>query len=188
MEKREVLRPYKKQRLAFEGVLINIIQPNKKNSYLYGLVFASLYAANENIQLDHAVIEMDKASFAKSKLEMFKRYRFTAQVGVYQKTGPILGVPVLQECFMLQYINAAKITEETESQIEQPTVYTQTRIQNILHSKSKTAQLRYTREQLIEIVTTMPNDGSVEQFMCVYTRSHQVVKVDSSEIIRTVYQ
>lgn len=188
MEKRSALRPYKKQRLSFEGVLLHVIPPNKKNSYTHGLVFGSLYAPNEDIELDHAVIEVDNGTFVLNKFELFNRYTFTAKVALYRKTGPIMGIPVQQECFMLEQINPNKIQLVEESRLVQPTLYIETRMRNILASKSQVAQVRYTEEELLDIVTTMPNDGSVEQFMSVYTKSHQVVKIDSGEIIKAVYQ
>lgn len=188
MEKRSALRPYKKQRLLFEGVLIHVIPPNKKNGYTHGLVFGSLYAPNEDIQLDHAVIEIDKGTFVYNKFELFKRYSFTAKVTSYHKTGPIMGIQVKQECFMLEHINPNRIEKIEESRIAQPTLYIQTRIRNILASKCENVQVRYTEEQLNEIVTTMPNDGQVEEFMSVYTKSHQIAKVDAFDIIKAVYQ
>lgn len=188
MDKRSALLPYKKQRLSFEGVLLHIIPPNKKNRFTHGLVFGSLYAPNEDVELDHAVIEVDHGTFVFNKFELFKRYTFTAKVSIYRKTGPIMGIPVQQECCMLEQINPNKIQQVEESSLTQPTLYTRTRIRNILASKSQTAQVRYTEEQLHDIVTTMPNDGQVEEFMSVYTKSHQVVKIDSNDIIKAVYQ
>lgn len=188
MNKREVLRPYKKQRLSFEGVLIHVIPPDRKNNYLHGLVFASLYAPNEQIELDHAVIEMDRQGFAQSKLELFKRYQFTAKVSTYHKPGPIMGISVQQECFMLQQINAKKITQIETSRLTQPTEYIRTRMNNVLLSKNTQAIVRYTEEQLMDLVTSMPNDGTVEEFMNVYTRSHQIAKVNAHDIVRAVYQ
>lgn len=200
MDKRELLRPYKKQRLGFEGVLIHIIQPNKKNNMTYGLVFASLYAPNEGIELDHAVIEMERATYNQinikpytpgspsPRLDCFKRYTFTAKVNSYYKTGRIIGTPVQQECFMLQDINPLRLKITDESQLIQPTLYTQTRINNVMLSKTDVAKVRYTEDQLNEIVTTMPNDGTVEEFISVYTRSHHASKFDAFDIIDIVYQ
>lgn len=188
MEKRSALRPYKKQRLFFEGVLIHIILPNKKNGYTHELVFGSLYAPNEQVELDHAVIAIDNGTFQLNKFELFKRYTFTAKVAIYRKTGPIMGIPVQQECCMLEQINPNKIHMVETSHLTQPTLYIQTRIRNILSSKSETAQMRYSKDELLDIVTTRPNDGSVEQFMSVYTKSHQVAKIDAFDIIKVVYQ
>lgn len=188
MDKRSALQPYKKQRLLFEGVLVHAIEPNKKNGYTYGLVFASVYAPNEDIELDHVVIQMDKGSFKLNRFTLFKRYEFTAKVTTYWKPGPIMGVLVQQECCMLEQINVNKIHMIEESQLTQPTLYIRNRVRNILASKCEDVQVRYTETQLFDILTTTPNDGSVEEFMNVYTKSHQIAKVDAFDIQKVVYQ
>lgn len=185
MDKREVLRPYKKQRLGFEGVLVHIMQPNKRNGYTFGLVFASVYAPNEQIEIDHVVIEMDRASFGLTRLELFKRYGFTAKVSAYQKAGPILGILVQQECFMLEKINPKKMVELEESKIPQPTEYIKTRIKNVMLCKH--TPVEHTEEELVTMVQNMPNDGRVEEFMNEYTRRYQGKKVDSFDIIQAIY-
>lgn len=57
-KRREILKPYVGLRLNFEGVLVNINHANKRNGYHCGLVFASIYAKNEILELDHAVIKI----------------------------------------------------------------------------------------------------------------------------------
>ncbi|MEK4529773.1 hypothetical protein NST38_30685 [Paenibacillus sp. FSL H8-0104] len=60
MDTREELRPYRNRKLHFEGVLIDVIQPNsqnKLNSLTYGLVFGSVYAPNEKTVLPVSLIQ-----------------------------------------------------------------------------------------------------------------------------------
>lgn len=184
MDTREVLRPYKKQRLGFEGVLVDIIAPNKRNGHAYGLVFASVYAPNEKIELDHVVIQMDKVSFRKAELNLFARYYFTASVAAYFKPTYIIGAVALQENFMLQDINLNKLRELGESQMHQPTMYVMTRINNILLCKG---ELRHTEDDLIKTVFNTPNDGSVEKFINECTKSYQQTAVDKHELVEALY-
>lgn len=185
MDTREELRPYKKQRLGFEGVLINITEPNRRNGFTYGLIFASIYAPNEKIELDHAVIMIDKAQYAKINVQLFKRYKFTAQVALYHKTVNVLGVSALQENFMLQRININKIEEIQESALSQPTRFVMTRINNMMMSKA--GNLQHTTEQLLEIVENTANDGSVERFITECTQAYQRKKINRSDMIDVLY-
>lgn len=184
MDTREVLRPYKKQRLGFEGVLVDIIAPNKRNGHAFGLVFASVYAPNERIELDHVVIQMDKASFKKAELILFTRYYFTASIASYFKPTSIIGAVALQENFMLQDINLNKLREVPVSHMPQPTKYVLTRIHNILLCKG---ELRHTEEDLIHAVFQTPNDGSVEKFINDCTKSYQQTHVNRRELEETLY-
>lgn len=184
MDTREVLRPYKNLRLGFEGVLVDIVAPNRRNGHAYGLVFASVYASNEGVELDHVVIQLDKARFKKVELNLFTRYYFTATITPYFKPTDILGVLALQENFMLQDINLHKLRELNESQIHQPTMYVMKRINNILLCKG---ELRHTEEDLIQTVFRTPNDGSVEKFINECTKSYQQTKVDRRELEETLY-
>jgi hypothetical protein len=183
MDTREVLRPYKKQRIGWEGVLIDIIPPNKRNGYTYGLVFASLYAPNEDIELDHAVIKMEPQEFKRADFSQYTRYYFTAAVASYYKAVSILGVIAQRENFMLQNINMRKLRELPESKMTQPTMYVATRIHNIMLSK----ELRHTEEELIDTVLHTPNDGSVERFINDCTNSYRQTSVSKKEIEETLY-
>lgn len=184
-DRREILRPYKHKRLGFEGVLIDLIEPNRRNGYTYGLVFASVYSASQNIELDHAVIKMGIAEFNQANLDLFERYYFTAVVKNYYKTGYILGIAAKIECFMLADINPHKIQKLNMSKLQQPTAYVINRIDNVLISKIIAP--RHTKEELIEHVLNMPNDGSVERFINEYTQSYQNVEITKYEVINTLY-
>lgn len=184
MDTREVLRPYKKQRLGFEGVLVDVVAPNRRNGHAYGLVFASVYAQSEGIELDHVVIQMDKADYRKAELNLYTRYYFTAGIASYFKPTFIMGTLALQENFMLQDINLHKLRELDESQIHQPTLYVMKRINNILLCKG---ELRHTEDDLIQTVFGTPNDGSVEKFINECTRSYQQTHVDKREVEEMLY-
>lgn len=184
MDTREELRPYKKQRLGFEGVLIDIIYPNRRNGYLYGLVFGSIYAPNEKIEVDHAVIQMDQLSFKKAGLELFNRYYFTAVVKSYFKLTNILGVMAERENFMLAEINLNKLKEFPVSYIEQPTMFVQNRINSIMMCKGDNP---FTKEWLMEQVLRLPNDGSVEEFIDDCSRRNQQSHVGRHDMINILY-
>lgn len=191
------MRPYKKKRLGFEGVLIDIIEPNSRNGYSYGLIFGSVYAPNEHVEIDHAVIKVSKYDFnlitSYLNFECFKHYHFTAQIATYYKVAYFEGlstkgepyVEAKKENFMLQNLNAAKIEPITEPHLTQPTIYVNRRIDNIM--LCKTSPVRHTKEQLLGIVANLPNDGSVEHFINTYTQSYQYTKVSEYDLINTLY-
>lgn len=184
-DKREILRPYRGQRLGFEGVLIDIVKPNPRNKYAYSLVFASLYAPEEKIELDHVVISITKAEFNTIHLELYTRYYFTAEVTKYFKTVHILGTPVKQENFMLDRLNIYKMVERTTSDLNQPTIYTMNRIQNVL--LSKVIEPEHNEEELLQIINDIPNDGKVEQFIEEYNKRYQNVALNKLDMIDALY-
>lgn len=181
-ERREALRPYKHQRLGFEGVFIHVIPPMKRNGYKYGLVFASVYAPNEQIEIDHVVIQMNPAEYHACDLELFSRYYFTAEVGTYFKTGFIMGTIAQQEYFMLKDINTHRLEKIESSHMTQPTAYVRARIKTTL--RCKTTPPMHTEKQLLEIVTNLPNDGSVERFINEYTQLYQHERYTKHDIIQ----
>lgn len=185
-DNREVLRKYKNKRLAFEGVLIQTIKPSKRNGFTYGLVFVSIYAENEKLELDHAVIKMDIVEMQKSGLELNKRYKFTAKIKSYYKSGKLLGVPVNQEHFMLADINTNKVKSIKTSKLKQPTKYTQTRISNIQECKSNRKIL--SENEILEKIKNMKNNGDVECFINKYTESFQQIKMTKYDIINILYK
>lgn len=189
MDTREELRPYKKQRLSFEGVLVSVIQPNKKNAHTYGLVFGSVYAKNEDIELDHVVIQMSRQDYQVAKLELFNRYRFSAEVGTYYKTAYFSGLPGQRENFMLQNININKLkvleTPE-ESFVVQPTRYIKQRIKSIVSHKN--GEVLHTYDELIHRVVNTPNDGSCEKFINDYNQLYQYRKVNHDVITKALYE
>lgn len=184
METRENLRPFKKQRLCFEGVLIDIVTPQKKNKHQYGLVFGSVYAPNENVELDHAVIQISKEQFEKAKLERYTRYMFTAEVAPYFKLTRIMGVSVNQENFMLKDINFNRLKESHFSHMAQPTAYVMRRIQTMVLYKG---ELKPSKNELLEAVLNTPNEGSVERFINECTESYQRTHVNQKDLEEVLY-
>ena len=184
MDTREVLRPYKKQRLGFEGVLIDIKKPNRRNGYNYGLVFASVYAPNERIELDHVVIEMGIGDFREAGFKRFTRYYFTATIASYYKVADIMGISAERENFMLIDINVNKLREAPISRMKQPTMYVTSRIDSIMLCKG---QLYYTEDELISTVFNKPNNGSVERFINHATEIHQQSALNRQDMIKALY-
>lgn len=183
MDKRDELSQYNRQRLTFEGVLVDVIQPNSRNGYTYGLVFGSIYAIHKHFQIDHVVIKMSALDYSKTELNLFKRYVFSAEVAKYEKVGLVLGVFALRERYMIQNINTYKIQEEEESATEQPTKYVMQRVNNILESPGNT----HDENELIQSILSEPNDGSVERLLDVYTKSLQRKPINDTEMIRILY-
>lgn len=186
IDTRDALRPYKNERLGFEGVLIEITQPNKKNQYSHGLVFASLYSPDRKIELDHVVMKCSQTSLESANLELFTRYYFTAEVGSYRKTINLLGIPAQQEHFMLCNINMRKITPIETSKLAQPSQYIVNRINNVMATKHR--QPNHTERELYAHVHALPNDGTKEQFIEEYARSFQSKKMTSLDVVNTLYK
>lgn len=185
MGQREELQPYKHRRLGFEGVYVEHIKPSKRNGETYGLVFASVYAKNENIELDHVVIKIDRHEFIKAKMEKYKRYSFSAKIGTYYKTAYILGIPAKRENFMLTDLNLKKLSVRDESDLKQPTRYVNTRITSILTNNA--TRKNHTRSELNDVILTIPNDGKVEGFMAEFTRAYQNKALNLHDIIDALY-
>ncbi|WP_454101533.1 hypothetical protein [Metabacillus sp. SLBN-84] len=163
---------------------MDIFEPNRRNGYTYGLVFASVYAPNEKIELDHAVIKMAVVDFKKASVNLYTRYYFTAEIASYYRPTKILGIMAEQEKFMLQEIRVHKLREAAESKMLQPTMYVINRIQNILLFKGEP---RHTEDELMDIVYSTPNDGSVERFINEYTSSCQRVSINKLDLLETLY-
>lgn len=189
METREGLRPYKKKRLAFEGVLVAINKPTKRNGGMHELVFASVYAPHENVELDHVVIAANSKVIKEIKPVMYKRYHFTARVESYFKPVKIMNALVNREDFMLTDINTKKVRLQETSNLSQPTQFAKERIHTLVFQQSNVAPeaLWYTAEELISVVRSMPNDGSVEKFISEATRSYQKVKFSKYKVIESLY-
>lgn len=186
IDKREALQPYKHQRLGFEGVLIEVTPPNRKNGQSYGLVFASLYNPDRGIELDHAVVKVNAVAYESVKMELFTRYYFTAEIGSYYKTINLMGIPAKQEHYMLQKINLRKLMRVETSRLEQPTQYVRTRINNVILCKTKTPE--HTEAELYTFVENQPNDGSKERFMEEYSQAFQSKSMSTLEVINKLYE
>lgn len=186
MDTRDALRPYKHQRLSFEAVLVDITLPTKKNHYEYGLVFGAVYAPNECIELDHVVITCDKGTFNRAKLELYKRYKFTALVSSYKRANRICNTLAQTEVFMLTDIKSHRIKEIETSKLTQPSLFLMNRIETSLGCDSR--PVPHTREGLLELALREPNDGSVERFIDTYTKLNQVTEFDRFAVIQALAQ
>lgn len=182
--RREALKRHKGDRLKFEGVLCDILQPNIRNGFTYGLVFLSLYVDSHNIEIDHAVIKLDKSHFNSYDLQVFNRYEFTVMIDSYYKATDILGISAQREYFMLSDIN--KIQKVKTSNLGQPTLSVTNRLTNVMASKTITPE--HTEEELMDIVMDLEDDGSVEEFINDYTKNLQHKKMDSHQIIKNLYK
>lgn len=180
---REELQPYRNRKLVFEGVLIDVIQPNALNKQTYGLVFGSVYAPNERIELDHVVIKVNKYAYQASNVKLFNRYRFTAFVESYKKVKKFEGIEALTESYMLVRPHIIEAIES--SNLQQPTQFVKSRIERVM--TCKTSYIRHTEAELYEIISNLKNDGDVEEFIGNYTRRYQHKKVTRHDIIKTIY-
>lgn len=182
--KREILAPYLDERLCFEGVLISTITPNISNGHTYGLVFASIYAPHQDIELDHVVIQMDVGGYKRAGLNLYSRYQFTAKVDVYYKTGLIQGMTAKRRHYMLIDMNIAKIKRIHTSKMKQPTCYVANRINNISKFSNKT---NLTKKKLFDKIMNMPNDGAVECFIDKNIKASRVKRMARYEIVNALY-
>lgn len=185
MEQRNVLSPYLNQRLGFEGVPIGFIEPNRKNKYTYGVIFASVTHVNgdRKIELDHTVIKMTVEQYDKLKLELYQRYKFTAVIQTYNKTERVMGIPAIRKHYMLADINTRKVEPLSETAVIQPSIYVETRINSIVENEN----CLYTKDELIDIIKRIPNDGSVEHFVNNYTSTFQKVEYNADDIKSILY-
>ncbi|MGC6589066.1 hypothetical protein ACPV3A_29495 [Paenibacillus sp. Dod16] len=184
MDTREELRPYRNRKLGLEGVLIDVIQPNVQNKQTYGLVFGSVYAPNERIELDHVVIKVNKYAYEASNVKLFKRYRFTAFVESYWKVKKIEGIEALTECYMLIRPHVIEVMEN--SNLQQPTQFVKSRVESFM--KYKTSCIHHTEAELFEMISHLKNNGDVEEFIGTYARRYQHKKVTQHDIINTIYR
>lgn len=186
MDTREELRPYRNRKLHFEGVLIDVIQPNsqnKLNSLTYGLVFGSVYAPNEKIELDHVVIKMNKNAYYGSNVQLFNRYRFSASVETYMKVIKIEGIPAQTEGFMLVRPHRIEVMEG--SNLQQPTRFVRNRFERM--TACNTSGIHNIKEELYNIIENLKNNGDVEEFCENYIRGLQSNKVTKHDMINTLY-
>lgn len=185
MDTREELRPYRNRKLRFEGVLIDVIQPNsqnKLNSLTYGLVFGSVYAPNEKIELDHVVIKINKNAYHESNVHLFNRYRFTATVESYMKIVKIEGISAQTESYMLIRPNRIEVMEG--SSLQQPTRFVKNRIERITTCNTSGD---HNTDELYAMIEQRKNNGDVEEFCEKYIRGLQPNKVTKLDMINTLY-
>lgn len=185
---RENLRPYKHQRLRFEGVLTEITEPCKRNGNTYNLLFVSLYAKNENIHIDHAFIKVTPHEYRQLQrmagLALYTRYEFTAYIQSYYKTIIVERIPAQSEDFMLTDLNPKKVTELPVSNCKQPTLFVANRMKRIVNAINN--QL-YDEQQLTRTIHELPNNGSVEKHINQLNEQRQHRLLNKQQIIKKLY-
>lgn len=161
------LSPYLNQRLRFEGVYTHRNKPSKHTKFRHGFLFTSIYAKNEDIQLDHVVIEvLQKEYFDKLEtLELNKRYSFSAEIKSYYKPVMVLGILVQREHFMLSNINYNTLKEQPQSNMVQPTYYVSSRVQQIIANNFIDHGYNNNMKKLISDIHALNNDGDVEKLI-----------------------
>lgn len=163
-------------RLNFEGVLVNINHANKRNGYHCGLVFASIYAKNEILELDHAVIKIHPKT-KRFKLTMLYTLQFYAEIGTYHKIEKILSIPTEVKYYTINNINTNKIAIMQTSNLTQPTKYVKTRLGHIAkHDNQSNTN-----------ILALRNDGSIEKHVDQYLESFRKHKITKNDIITALY-
>lgn len=182
--RREVLKPFLNKRLRFEGVLIDVIEPSIKTNNQYGLVFASLYAKNEKIELDHAVIKIRPKKFKKANFEKYSRYTFTAGIDHYHKLEFILDIPTQRRHYMLTDINIYKMSIITTSDLEQPTAYVHTRASYIDYQEKQNKK----HHPIEEHIKHLKNDGSIEKSINIHLEKYKKQKINEKNTTKNFYK
>lgn len=159
-DNREILRTYKGKRLVFEGVLIAIYRPSAVREQ-YQLVFASVAALHQHIELDHIVVHTDKSPYNLSKtIGVGKRYRFAGDVTPYKKVQQLLHQPAQTENYMLTNINLGRLETQATSTLMQPTEFVRNRVRSVAAHPA----CPYDKDELTAIALTYPNDGAIESY------------------------
>lgn len=160
MDTRHHLQPYYKQRLRFEGVLIQIIPPNKQNRHNYNLIFASVYNKHHDIEIDHVVISAKSNVFRYTDFTPFVRYSFTATIDKYYKPRRYKRMNVQTEAYQLNDINPNNIEEDVTSDLPRDlSQYVAHAIKDLAHNPS----IKESYETLNHHFLSLPNDGSREK-------------------------
>lgn len=159
-DNREILRRYKNQRLAFEGVLIAVRQPiNPREEYR--LIFGSVAAIHEPVELDHVVIHTPYNPYQQpNTLGVGKRFRFKATVCSYKKVQEMLYQPAQVENFELTQVDIKRVEHANISTIAQPTLFVRNRAASI----ALRPECPHTADDLIAMALTYPNDGAIEYY------------------------
>lgn len=159
-DNREILRRYKNQRLAFEGVLIAVRQPiNPREEYR--LIFGSVAAIHEPVELDHVVIHTPHNPYQPPRtLGVGKRFRFKATVASYKKVQDLLYQPAQVENFELTCVDLKRIEHADASHLAQPTQFVKNRAESIALRDA----CPFSADELIDMALTYPNDGAIEYY------------------------
>lgn len=178
-KRREILKPHVGRRLSFEGVLINIQGANKRSKHHCGLVFASIYAKNENIELDHAVIKIHPQKIKHLNLERYRRYTFTAEIYVYHKAEELLGVLTQRRYYTLTDINLKKLQPTNITHLTQPTKYVQSRLARLCRYDDKV----FPEKNILSLI----NDGTIEKTVDQKLAKTQRERITKTSMISALY-
>lgn len=179
------LAPYFNQRVCVRGVLIDIIAPSAKNKNKPGLVFASVRLPNEQIELDHVVIQVDNSFLNRTDIQLFKTYQFTAVVKKYfhNKYDHELKFTIMAENYQLVNINENRLKTYNERN-QAFSSYQKQRIEDIAQRQD----IPYSKEQAIDVLIELPNNGSREKWLDDIKRTYRKNTLSKRKIQRTLEQ
>lgn len=181
-DRRLTLEKHVGKRLLVEGILIDIHQPNQKNGYKYGLVFASVHLPNEKDQLDHVVIPVNKQFIMIHEPTRFKKYRFTALVESYTKINYLYGIAAHVKAYQLNNINTRRFDEMDTIYSPHLSYY----IQNTLR-RLDTSNLPININEL-SIIILNKKEGQREKYLNQLTMTLRKPTVTKAEILDKLYK
>ena len=181
MTRREELAKYNNERLYVEGVLIDINQPNKKNSNRLGLVFGSVSLPNEKMELDHVVISVPDNFAERHELQLFKKYSFTALVGSYNKRKMIMGTPVQAKAYHLVDINHKRFEEIQPNQPEDLSRHLKNRLASIQRQGVSINMVELNR------ILRGKKEGEREKYLSTLSKTLTKTDVTHADILNTIY-
>lgn len=164
------LAPFEHKRLLLEGVLIECrrIKRGDEMHDSYNLTFASVYAPNANLELDHIIL--NTANRHVLTWPLFKWYRFSVEVYAYEKPYRVYlkdlhkAVTACRRKFNVKAMKSPHTFEKRPD--DEFSIYLQHRITyHCHHSQNAKAWLRRLkacpnngeRERLIETELTLPD-------------------------------
>lgn len=182
-DNREILRAHKGKRLVFEGVLIAVYKPSHLRDQ-FQLVFASVAALHEHVEIDHIVVHTDKNPYHVSRnLGVGKRFRFAANVAPYKKVQHLLEQPAQTENYMLVDINFHRVETQATSTLMQPTEFVRNRAKTVAaHDLCP-----YDQDELTAIALTYPNDGAIESYFEEWRRLTKP-RFDSDSVTQALFE
>lgn len=174
---REILKPYVGTRHLCQGILIDLIEPNKRNRHKRSGVFASIYLPKLDIELDHSVIILPGKLKDIEDLELFKKYEFTIEVNTYTTTKIINNIKALGTKYQLTNISTTKFKQIDPMKPDDLSVYLNNRL----------IRFKYTeRESLKKHILTLP-EGQREAFIEKLTGRKQRRTLNKHNIIKELY-
>lgn len=174
---REILKPYVGTRHLCQAILIDEIEPNKRNRYQEAGVFASIYLPKLDIELDHSVIEIPGKIKDRHDLMLYHKYEFTVEVSTYTTTKVINNIKALGTKYQLTNMSIAKFKEIDPTTPDKLSLYLTNRL-----IRFNTQE----RQSLEQHLLTLP-EGQREALMERTTRRRQRRTLNKHHIIKTLY-